>query len=108
MAELTEQQVADAQTILEFFYGTSEAAQIKINERVVLVIGQMLGSAEQCSRAMDYVPRPSGTKPGLSYILRQLRDIARRVKNHHGIYVACRNAVANSWRTELRMASMGF
>ncbi len=107
--ELTDQEKRDARIIIEGFFGAHVADQITINKVVLEVLGEMLASNERCSRLMDLVPRPSGFRPGLSYIRRQLRDLARRVASNDSSYLACQNIVAASYRTKLARASaLGF
>jgi len=105
--ELSEQEKQDARTIIEGFYGATATSSIRINRRVVAVIGEMLTSDRRCAELMDLVPRPAGTAAGVNYIRRQLRNIARRIISNDSGYLACRNIVAAaSYRTRLHEASI--
>jgi len=41
--------------------------QMDINERVAEVAWEMMRHAKTCSSGMDFVPRPTGSKPGIAY-----------------------------------------
>lgn len=104
--ELSEQEKQDARTIIEGFFGATATSSIRINQSVIAVIAEMLTSNRRCAELMDLVPRPAGTPAGLSYIRRELRNIARRVMSNDSSYLACRNIVAASYRTRLHEASL--
>ncbi len=103
--ELSERDVSDAQEIMAFFWGKS-AGNWKVNKKVLDILGEMLGNEGNCSKAMDLVPRP-GFAVNVSYIKRQLNDIARRVSSGSHSYYACKVAVAFKYKDRVKFASEG-
>lgn len=104
--EITEKDKYDAKRILVYFWGTS-AGDWPINSKVLEVLGEMLGKDKNCSKAMDFVPRP-GFPINASYIRRQLSGIARRITSGDHSYDACRLAIAYQYKGKVKAASMGF
>lgn len=105
--ELTEANITDVKLILRGFYGPNIANTIRVNPQVIEILGEMLSSSKTCSRMMDRAPRPSASKPGIGYMPRQLRDIARRVAANEGVYLSCKNETARRYRTKLEEAGPG-
>jgi hypothetical protein len=104
--EITEKDVYDAKTILAYFWGAS-AGDWPLNKRVLEVIGEMLSKDKNCSKAMDFVPRP-GFAVNANYIRRQLGGIARRLASGDHSYEACKLAIAYAYKGKVKAASMGF
>jgi hypothetical protein len=75
--EITEKDKYNTKMILVYFWGTS-AGDWPVNRKVLEVLGEMLSKDKNCSRAMDFVPRP-GFVINASHIRRQLSGIARRI-----------------------------
>ena len=103
--ELTERDISDAQKIMAFFWGTS-AGNWKVNKKVLELLGEMLAKEGNCSKAMDFVPRPSSSV-NASYIKRQLKGIARRMSSGDQSYHACKVAVAFKYKDRVKIASEG-
>jgi len=103
---LTDNQIQDVKIIIEFMFD-GHAPQMDINERVAEVAWEMMQHAKTCSSGMDFVPRPTGFKPGIAYIATQLTQIALRLRTTNGIYISCKSAVAYKWSHELQLAGMG-
>lgn len=103
---MTDSQKQDVKVIIEFMFD-GHMPQMEINERVAEVAWEMMQQAKTCSNGMDFVPRPTGFKPGLAYIVIQLTQIALRLRTGNGIYISCKSAVAYKWSHELQLAGMG-
>ena len=64
--------------------------------------------AVRSSRAMDWVPRPPGTRPGVVWILSQAVQIAwRKITQSSAIYESVRKVVANKQRSNFEMVRNG-
>lgn len=86
--------------ILEFFYpGQSYPAGKAADD----LASTMLWEAMQASRAMDNVPRPTGTPPGRTWLAQQLVRIAFRNAMDTGIYHTVRITVAYTFKVEFDM-----
>jgi len=77
---LTDAEKRDLTTILEFFYG-NHATRFKANEKTAQVIWKMLQEAQRCSDAIRFVPLPTATPPGLSYILKNIAQTGDQGQN---------------------------
>jgi len=106
MADLTEREQKDLRIILVHIFG-QEASTWKMNTGTLSATGKMLAANRTCSKAIDVTPRPAGFMPDLSYLRRQLRDMARRAINHDGIYEACQYGGAYNWKQTIYLASEG-
>lgn len=105
--ELTESEKRDLRSILQNVFGFQEASQWEMNEKVLEVTAQMLQAAGNCSKAMNYVPRPGIVDK--SYLKRQLRDMARRaVSGKKDMFNVCSTGAKLKWKSALAMASQGF
>lgn len=105
--ELTEAEKTDLRNILEKIFGFQDASRWNMNERVLEVVAKMMKEAQQCSDAMNSVPRPSFVIDK-GYLKRQLRDIARRAINgEREFYDICAKSTRYKWRSEIEMASQG-
>ncbi len=102
---LTDAEKRDLTTILEFFYG-NHATRFKANEKTAQVIWKMLQEAQRCSDAIRFVPLPTATPPGLSYILKNIAKLATRVRTQQ-LSKNCASGVAFRWTTQLDMAAYG-
>lgn len=57
---------------------------------------------------MDFVPHPVGTMPGMSYILKTLRQIGKAiVYDGGGIYRTCKTAISGGYARVIQIAMMG-
>jgi len=69
--------------MIESFYGFANVSlrwNGEVNERVAEVFGVMLNEARECSKAIGWVPRPSGGKASISWLAMQM---GRGMFNHY-------------------------
>jgi len=92
--------------ICTFFYPDLPAPST-INEPLRNLASAMLWEAIRASRAMDLVPRPTGSPPGISWLARQAVQAAWRRGRDEGIYEAVRVTVAARFRSEYELAKEG-
>lgn len=67
----------------------------------------MLHEALNASKAMDFVPRPAGFKPGIGWLISQAVQMAWRASGKQRIYEAVRRAVALKYRSRYELAKLG-
>ena len=93
--------------ILTFFYPTSPPEVI--NQPLAALACTMFNDLAECSRSMDYVPRPPAAKPGFLYPLIQGVKMAwrQRFRRGKGAYENCRLTIALKHRTEYVLARGG-
>ena len=103
--QLTTPEEQDLRTILIFIFG-SKAEKWNMNEKVLKLTAELLQQANSCSEAINYVPRPTAV-PDLKYFRRQLRDMARRARNHDKIYSICKSALDYTRVRDFQIASQG-
>jgi hypothetical protein len=101
---LTERDIRDAQTIMEYFFG-QEAGNWRVNDRVMEKLAGMLTRERTCSRAMDLIPRPGFVDQ--TYVRRQLAGTARRIRSGDHSYRICKEAVSYGWKRRIQLASQG-
>lgn len=106
MNELTEREEKNLKLILVHIFG-SEAASWPMNKDTLRATGNMLEGSRRCSDAMDYVPRPAGFMPGVSYLRKQLEDLARRARQHDQLYEACKRGAKIKWKSTIYNAAQG-
>jgi hypothetical protein len=98
-----EQHVRD---ILKFFY-PNNVPPAQISDEVGRLAAEMLDEALKGSNAMDFVPRPPGTPPGVAWLISQAVQMAWRAKGKQKIYEAVRRTVALKYRSQYVMAQSG-
>ena len=99
-----------AKAILTAFYGRNIAESIRINEKTIDLIGQMLEKSNSCTEAIELVPRPispTGARPGVQWALKQIRKTGTRLLNSPAqkVSLTCKKAVAASFRSRLELES---
>jgi hypothetical protein len=92
--------------VLNFFYPDFSLPE-QLNQQLRDLSAVMLWEAIRGSEMMDYVPRPSGSRPGFSWLVKEAVKIAWRRGQSQGIYVAVRNQVARAHRSEFDLARQG-
>lgn len=93
---------------INYFWGDGTAAPHTVNQKAASVLYEALQEAQSCSAAMDLVPRPASSKPGLSYVIKQVAKIGKRVAARDTqLYEACRVQVARNYRSAIKLALMG-
>ncbi|MCL1479268.1 MAG: hypothetical protein MH219_17965 [Marinobacter sp.] len=69
------------------------------------VVYTAISEAQACSASMDLVPRPSGGKPGISYIVKQIASIGKNIiSGSTSIYYVCKVKISASYKSEITMA----
>ncbi|MCG7545343.1 MULTISPECIES: hypothetical protein [Pseudoalteromonas] len=98
----------EVKRIIEGFFGKPYAMRVNVNDKVIELVWEMVSKSEECSDAMDLVPRPHGIVAGPKYVAQQLRGIARRLlKGDVRIYHICKRAASLQYRTRIDLASRG-
>lgn len=93
---------------INYFWGDGTASPQTVNERAAEVVYKAISEAQACSASMDLVPRPSGVKPGMSYIAKQIANIGKNiVAGNTSIYHVCKVRISVSYKTEITMALQG-
>ncbi len=106
MNELTESEQKNLRIVLVHIFG-SEATGWPMNKNTLRATGEMLEGSRRCSDAMDYVPRPAGYTSGVSYLRKQLEDLARRARRHDQVYEACKRGAKIRWKSTIYNAANG-
>ncbi|ABB30522.1 hypothetical protein Gmet_0277 [Geobacter metallireducens GS-15] len=96
----------DLRVIVEGFWGKHETASWEMNEELVAVLPKMISEVKSCSQAMDFVPRP-GVYLNPKDVQRELRKMARRVKEKGTSYWVCMLMGATNWKTEAARVAQG-
>ena len=94
----------DVKKILEVFLGKG----VSINDKVIELTWDMLASSKECSKAMNFVPRPQGLAATPAYIAKELAGIAYRLSsNKDAIYHVCKVAAEAGYSSRIKLAGMG-
>jgi hypothetical protein len=91
--------------VCKFFYPNKPPT--KVTDDVKAVAAKMLWAAIEKSKALDFVPRPPGTVPGISWFVSQAVQIFWRKMGKQKIYEMARAAVALQYRSIYEMALAG-
>ena len=98
----------DVKKILEVFLGKGAASQVSINDKVIELTWDMLASSKECSKAMNFEPRPQGLAATPAYIAKELAGIAYRLSsNKDAIYHVCKVAAEAGYSSRIKLAGMG-
>lgn len=89
-----------AQKVLTFFYPDTHPS--KITARLKALAQKMAADAVEKSGWIDKVPRPSGWKPGLGYLVKAGYEVFKAGANKK-IYEAVRATLARNFRTEYEL-----
>ncbi len=109
-SELLTEGVADGDTfvldVLQFFF--EERLDIsQLNDHLKKLAAQCLSEAIKASSALDFVPRPPGMPPSVTWLVGQAVQIAfRKIIKSQGIYEAVRVTVKRNFKTEYLLAKM--
>lgn len=94
--------------VINYFWGDGTASPQSVNERSAEVIYTAISEAQSCSASMDLVPRPSGGKPGISYIVKQIAKIGKNIiAGNTSVYHVCRVKISANYKSEITMALKG-
>ena len=92
--------------VLRFFY-PQQIPPDRISDDVGQLAAEMLSEALKGSKAMDFVPRPPGSIPGVSWLISQAVQMAWRRIGNQKIYDIVRQTVALKFRSRYEMAKLG-
>lgn len=93
---------------INYFWGKDTASPHSVNERSAEVMYKAISEAQACSASMDLVPRPSGRKPGISYIVKQIASIGKNIASGNtSTYHSCKAQVSALYKSEITMALKG-
>ena len=94
--------------VINYFWGPNLVTPDRITDHVANAAYEALESANKCTAAMDMVPRPTYSKSGLSYIIKQLRNIGKRIASgESGIYYICKLTVTSKYEMRIKLALKG-
>ncbi len=95
--------------VLRAFFNPAFAAKIKINDKVVGIVWEMVSSSQECTKVFNLVPKPPGFRPGSSYLASQFAAIAHRLLTQEDSSVSntCKAASSYRYSNRIQMASMG-
>lgn len=97
-----------ADTINAFYRGAGVELTFRgtVNEKVAEIFGQMLEESLRCSRALNWVPRPTGGKATIRWIaLNFSRSIRERMRDSHSL--TCARTIVLKFRTRMEFAAQG-
>ncbi|MEQ9486943.1 DUF4280 domain-containing protein [Coleofasciculus sp. F4-SAH-05] len=95
-----------AKEVLNLFYPDSSLPE-SLNPQLRELAAVMLRKAIKGSNIMDYVPRPPGFRPGLTWLAKELVLFLRRKGGRKGIYENVRQTLAAAHRSEFELAKAG-
>ncbi|WP_336366043.1 hypothetical protein [Marinobacter sp. C2H3] len=94
--------------VINYFWGEGTTSPQAVNESMASVAYHALEEAQNCSAAMDLVPRPAAGRPGFKYIIKQVAKIGKRIASGDTkTYETCRQRVAINFRTQMELAKQG-
>lgn len=77
-----------------------------VNARVAEIFGEMIFATQKCSAALSWVPRPSGGKATISWIVKNLsQSVLRQIESKQSL--TCAKEVVRNYRTKLQLAALG-
>lgn len=95
----------DVKKILIMLYG-DQANNWKVNEKVVLLVLEMMKESKACSNTMDYVPLPLG--PSTNTLKKVLTNEVKQVLKSFAddrTKVSCLNFAKSGFRTRIETAA---
>ena len=96
-------------TINAFYKGAGVELTFRgqVNEKVAQLFGEMLEESLNCTRQLNWVPRPTGGKATIRWIaLNFSRSIRDRMRDSHSL--ACAKTIILKYRTKMELAAQGF
>ena len=92
---------------VETIFGRQYTAHWEMNEELPGVVTKMLNSSKSCSKAMDFVPKPS-VYLSPNDIRKELSRMSKRISLRGGAsYWICENVVAWKWKQAADVAGQG-
>ncbi len=104
--QFSEEAVPDNQFVLDIlqFFFEERLQESQLNNELKDIAARALWAATEGSKAMDLVPRPAGSKPGILWLVSQAVQIGFRKAQNRCIYEAVRVTVKASLRSEYEVA----
>ena len=99
MPTLTPEQATYVKSILLYFF-PNDPQPTELTDELVDIASHALADAMAASKAMDYVPRPPGDRPGLIWLFSQIEQMAFRRACDHRIYEVVKNTVTLKYRSQ--------
>jgi len=97
---MTQLEREDVARVINYFWGRGTVTARAITPRLAGLAYDILLEANKCSSAMHLVPRPAGGKPSLSYVIKQLSGIAKRIEaGRHASYLICKTRVSSLYKS---------
>jgi hypothetical protein len=79
-----------------------------VNEKAAEVIYEGLREVQSCSASMDLVPGATYGRPGISYIVKEIAMIGKRIlSGDTAAYNSCRDKFALNYKYEIHAALNG-
>ncbi|WP_063881416.1 hypothetical protein, partial [Pseudoalteromonas luteoviolacea] len=77
-----------------------------VNDRVAKVFGEMIFATQKCTTALNWVPRPSGGKATISWVVKNFsQSVLRQIESKQSL--TCAKEVVRNYRTKLQIAASG-
>ena len=105
--ELTDSEKHDLKIVLAALFGCHNVDSWRIDIKTLELLTEMISASKECSKLIDLVPRPVGWVPGVAYVRRQLRNLARRAVSNSGLYQICINSSAFRFRRRFDLLGQG-
>lgn len=100
---LTQEDIDYIRDLGEWFYGSPPSS---VNHEVGEVLAKMLAAAQEKSDALDLVPRPTMSVPGVTWLISEGVKMAWR-SHKENMYSIAVKTVALQYRSEYEMAQLG-
>lgn len=104
--------MSQREEVREIVNALYDAAGIKykyrgeVTELTAEVMGRMLSEIRSCTSALNWVPRPTGGKATISWIVRNLGSSFTRELKKKSISLTCGRRVLLGLRAELELSGM--
>lgn len=78
-----------------------------VNDQIADVASSAFLAALEASKAIDKVPRPTGSRPGVGWLISQAVQVFWRSSGRQAIYDMARVTAKLKWRSAYEMAKQG-
>ena len=89
-----------------YYWATNDHTQPEVwNEPAANLLAEMYAQMANCSNAVDYVPRPAGSKPGWAYLVTYVyQALAAKMNGSRRIYDMCQTARVYQYKRLIEIA----
>jgi hypothetical protein len=101
---MTSDEIDYIRNVGRWFYGHPPA---NVSNELGEVVAEMVYKVVEGSRMMHLVPRPTGSVPGIGWLISQAVQAWWRSHHEERVYVAVKNAVALGYKSTYTMAELG-